>query len=110
MSLEIIGKIERLFRHFRPIFKIIGLKALGDYLDQFSSNKVSVLWFGGQKPNIFMISGFVDPWDPLFLDFNIPNDFKKYKKIMETFLKILFVYILESEILKVVGSLCIELF
>ena len=55
-------------------------KNSGNYLDQFGSNKISVLLCEGTKPNISMISGFVDLWDPLFMDFDIPNDFKQYKK------------------------------
>ena len=34
-----------------------------------------------------MISGFVDPWEPLFVDSNIPKYFKQYKKKLETCLK-----------------------
>ena len=31
-----------------------------------------------------MISGFLDPQDPLFVDLNIPRYFKQYKKFMGT--------------------------
>ena len=55
------------------------MKAPGDYSDQFGSNKMSVLLCEGPKPNMFMISGFGGPWEPSFLDLNIPNYFKKHK-------------------------------
>ena len=39
----------------------------------------------GPKPNISVISGFLDPWDPLFMDFNIQKYF--IFKYMGTFSK-----------------------
>ena len=66
--------------------EITSLKAPGNYSDQFWSNKILVLLCEGQKPNISMISAFLNPWSPVFMDFiNIPNDFKKIRKSMETF-------------------------
>ena len=32
-----------------------------------------------------MIHGFLDPWEPLFMDLNIPKYFQKYKKILNRF-------------------------
>ena len=39
----------------------------------------------GPKPHNSLTSGFVDPWEPLFMDLNIPNYFKQYKKNVGTF-------------------------
>ena len=36
-----------------------------------------------------MISGSLDPWEPLFMDLNIPNDFRNSKEQQETFLWII---------------------
>ena len=55
----------------------MGLKALLNCSDQFSSNKIPVSLCEGPKPPHFMTYGF------LFMDFNIPNDLKKYGKILE---------------------------
>ena len=57
--------------------QILGLEALGNYSDQFGLIKLALLC-EGPKPNISMISGFVDPWDSLFLDLNIPKYFKVF--------------------------------
>ena len=54
-------------------------------MDQFWSNKILVLLCEGPKPHNSMISEFVTPWGPLFIDFNIPKCFNEYKTIMETF-------------------------
>ena len=64
---------------------MISLKTPGVYLDQFWSDKISVLLCEGPKPNISMISGFLSPGEPLSTDLNIPKYFKKYKNNMETF-------------------------
>ncbi len=69
----------------------MGLKAPGDYSDQFWSNKMSVLLCEVPKPNIFMISGFLNPWSPLFMEVNIQKILQTNKKHMDAFLKILFV-------------------
>ena len=58
---------------------MIGLKAPGNCSASFCSNKILVLLCEGPKPQNSMISGFVSP--PLFIDFNIPNYFNKYKKV-----------------------------
>ena len=64
--------------------RIVGLKASGNYSDQFRSNKMSVSFCEGPKLPNSMISGFVSPWEPLFIDLNIPKYFAKYKAIEET--------------------------
>ena len=52
------------------------------------SNKILVLLCEGPKLNIFMISGFWSPGEPLFMDFNTPEIRKKYKrKGMDAILK-----------------------
>ena len=45
-------------------FLIISLKAPGNYLDQFGSNKMSVSLWEGPKPDTSMISGFLTPESP----------------------------------------------
>ena len=47
----------------RKYVEIISLKAPGNYSASFRSNKTLVLLCEGPKPNISMISGFLDPWD-----------------------------------------------
>ena len=49
---------------------MIGLKAPGNYSDQFWSNKILVLLCEGLKPNISTIPGFLSPWELLFMHFN----------------------------------------
>ena len=49
----------------------MGLKALGNYSDQFWSNKISVLLCEGPKPQNSMISGFLDPYYPLLMDLDM---------------------------------------
>ena len=51
-----------------------------NYSDQVGSNEISVLLCEGPKPPNSIISGFVNPWDHLFMDFTIPNYLTKYKK------------------------------
>ena len=53
--------------------EIIGLEAPGNYLDRFWCNQISVLLLEKPKPDISMISGSLDPSDPLFMDSNIPK-------------------------------------
>ena len=66
----------------------MGLKVLGNYLDQFWSNTISVLLFEGTKSPNSMVSGFLTPGEPLFMDLiNIPRDFKHIRK-NETFSEI----------------------
>ena len=49
----------------------MGLKAPGNYSDQFWSNNILALLREGPKPNIFMISGFMSPGEPLFMDLDL---------------------------------------
>ena len=62
---------------YRKYHKTIGLKAgeLRWSILVFSNS--SILIFERPKPNLFTISGFWDPWEPLFMDLNIPNYFAK---------------------------------
>ena len=53
-------------------FQIVGLKARGDYLDQFWFNKISVLLFERPKPPKFIISGFLSPRELSFVEFSAP--------------------------------------
>ena len=57
---------------------MIGLEAPGNYS---ASNRMSVLLCEGPKPPTPMIPGFLDPKDPVFIDLNLPNYFRKYKEI-----------------------------
>ena len=59
---------------------IIGLKAPANYPGHFWFNHISVLLWERPKHRKFMISVFLDPWDPLLTVFNIPNYFKQYNK------------------------------
>ena len=63
---------------FGKLMEITGLKAPGNYDDQFWSNKVSVLLLERPKSQNPMISGLLDPWDPLIYT-------GEYKKIWEQF-------------------------
>ena len=60
---------------------MIGFKAPGNYSASFWFSKALVLLLERPKPPNFMISGFSDPWDPLFMDLNIPKYFKKNTKL-----------------------------
>ena len=62
-----------------------GLKALGNFSDQFGSHKIPILLGEGPKPNISRIPGYFNPWSPVFMDINIPDYFKTYKKNMGMF-------------------------
>ena len=63
----------------------MGLKALGNYLDQFWSHTILVLLCEGPEPPNSMISVFWSPGDSVFMDSNIPNYFNNYKENMDTF-------------------------
>ena len=64
--------------------EIIGLKAPGNYSASFWSNEISVILCEGPKPNISMISGFLEPWSPVFMAFIIPKILqRKFEKIWE---------------------------
>ena len=62
---------------------IISLKALGNHFASFWFNHFSILSLEKPKPNISMISGFLNP--SLFIASNIPKYFKCLR-IMATFL------------------------
>ena len=72
--------------------QIIGLKYLGNSLNQCGSNKMSVLLCEGPKPNISMISGFVSPGEPLFMSYGLKYTkiLQKYKESLEKFPNICF--------------------
>ena len=85
---ETLGSRQKSFRRFVVICWVIlreicwnngfkSLKAPGNYLDRFWSYKISVLLLQRTKPNISMISGFVNPWSPIFIHFIIPKYFTK---------------------------------
>ena len=67
-------------------FSIISLKAPGNYLDHFWSNKILVLLCEGRKPNIFMISEFLTPGDPCLWILIYQNTSNNIRIIMDTFL------------------------
>ena len=67
--------------------EIIGLKVPGNYCDQFWFNKILVLLCEGPKPLISVISVFLTPGGPLFMELNILKYFHKYEKHMETLFK-----------------------
>ena len=60
---------------------IIGLKALGNFSDPFWSNKMTALLWEVPKPHNSMIYGFLDLWEPAFIDLNIPKYFKHIKNM-----------------------------
>ena len=84
-----LGDFCYLLCHFDGKYVSIGLKAPGNYSDQFWSNTILVLLCEGPKPNISMIDGLLTPGEPVFMDINIPKYFKRYKKndghIFETY-------------------------
>ena len=70
-----------MFGHFCGKFVyIIGLKAPGDYSDQFWSIKILVLLCEEPKLPNSMISGVLSPGEPLFVDFILPKWSNEYKK------------------------------
>ena len=66
---------------------MIGLKAPGNYSDQFGFNKISILSCEGPKPNISMIDGCLSPGEPLIMDLNIPKYTKNTRNYGNTFEK-----------------------
>ncbi len=64
--------------------QIIGLKAPGNYSAPFCSNKISALLCGGPKPPSSIITGFVDHWEPLFVDLIHHKYLKIIRRIMDT--------------------------
>ena len=70
---------------------MISLKAPGNHSDQFWFNKIPILLCEGPKPPNYMISGFLDPWEPLSMDLNIPKlFFGNIRKLWIQFQNILF--------------------
>ena len=49
---------------------MIGLQTPGDFSASFWSNQFLVLSCEGPKPQNSMISGFLDSWEPLYIDLN----------------------------------------
>ena len=69
----------------------MGLKAPGNYLDQFWSDKILVLLCEGPKPQKSMISGFVEPLGTLIYGFRYTKRLiNNIREIMETCSNILF--------------------
>ena len=52
---------------------MIGSEVPGNYLDQIWSNKFSGVLREEPKPPNSMIHGFLDPWEPVFMDLNVPK-------------------------------------
>ena len=68
---------------------IIGWRTSGNYYDKFASNKFSILLLLERpKPPTSIISGFLDPWEPLFVDSNIQTYYEQSKK--DLLFKVLF--------------------
>ena len=63
----------------------------GNYSALLWSNKVSFLLWEGLQPNISMISEFVGPVGPLIYGLEYAKLLQTYRKMMESFRKILFV-------------------
>ena len=68
---------------FGNYVQIIGLKG-GNYSASFWSTRISVLSCEGPKPNISMISGFLNPWSPVFMVYYSKNTSKNIRKYMGT--------------------------
>ena len=78
---QMIGEFSAIVGYFCGKYAyIIGLKAPGNYLDQFWSNKVLVLLCEEPKPTSFVLSGCLDHWEPLFMDSNMPDYFQNIRK------------------------------
>ena len=71
--------------------ELIGLKAPDNYSDQFGSNKISVLFCEGPKPNMSILSGFLNPGGPLFMDLHLQNTSKHIREIGNMFEPLMFV-------------------
>ena len=64
--------------------EIISLKVTENDLDQFWSNRI-LFFKEWTKTKKSMISGFLDPSEPLFMDSTTPNYCKTYKNLWELF-------------------------
>ena len=60
-------------------------KAPWNYSHQFWSNMFNVLLLERPRPHSSMISGFLSPGEPLFIDLNIPKYFKDIRIIWKPF-------------------------
>ena len=56
-----------------------------------------------------MISGFLTPGEPLFMDLNIPKYYKKYKTTMETVLAIIFINMQMFWFFEGICTVCFEI-
>ena len=79
-------------------YKIHNRKAPYNYSASIWTYNFSICLCETPKPNISMISGFVESWEPLFMDLDIPKYFKKSENSRNTFLKIICLEMLSSEI------------
>ena len=66
-----LGAGQQLGNFYGTNYQIISLKAQGNYFASFWPNKILVLFLERPKPQHAIISGFSDPWDPLYMDLNI---------------------------------------
>ena len=73
----------------------------------FWFNTISILLCEGPKPNISMISGFLRPGEPLFMDLNILKYFRNIRTIL-VFLKHMIFVNLGILTVYVVGNLCAD--
>ena len=64
----------------RKYYEINSLKAPWNYSASISTYNFSLCLCERSKPNISMISAFLDPWEPLLMNLNIPKLLSKYKK------------------------------
>ena len=70
-----------------------------------------VLLCDGPKPQNSMMSGFSDPWNPVFMDLNTPKYFKKSKKRYGNIFETYDVYKSGDHVFsKIVESLCTVFF
>ena len=92
------GKKSATFGHFVGYFDgkyvwIIGFKVPGNYSYQFWFDKISVLLCEGPKPSMSMISGFLNPWNPVFIDLNTLKIFRNIRKYGNMFENIICVHL-----------------
>ena len=73
-----LAEIRKIGKHRSCVFRHFGLfswkmclnnrfKSTRNYSDQFGSNKISVLFCEGPKPNMSMIYVLLSPGEPLFM-------------------------------------------
>ena len=84
----------------------MGLKAPGNYLEQFWSNQILASLLERLKPPNSMNSGFLTPGKPLFIDFIISNYFKTCKKHDGNIFEKYVLLIWTSKMLKRLEGLC----